>query len=105
MTIPVKVISVDLKAGESVIAMQPVYYDSVNKDFTTEPSHTDSTEIKHDLYGFAAESVAVDSSKVDTTNITVYASGEFFKDAVVIVNEESISDLIIESRKLGIYLE
>ncbi len=98
VNIPVKIIDVNLKAGESISIMQPVYYNSTSKVFTT-------VSEGGELYGYSAVSEVVDSENISTTKIAIYASGEFYKDAVVLVNKEDIDSLIIQSRKLGIFLE
>lgn len=108
-TIPAKVSTVALKAGESINQLQPVYYDSENKEFTVKNSHTgsNSSTVNNELYALSAETVEVDSSESTATEIPVYCTGEFYKSAVstVLVNSEEIDLVSIEARKLGIFLD
>lgn len=98
VNIPIKTIEVDLKAGENVEIMQPVYYNSTSKAYT---SVSDSGE----LYGFSAVKTEADSKATSTTRIPIYATGEFYKSAIVIVNEEDIEAITVAARKIGIFLE
>lgn len=98
VTIPVKIADIDLKAGESINVMQPIYYNSTSKEFTTKSENGD-------LYGFSAISVEVDSGSTSTTKIPIYLTGEFYKEAVILANDEDEEALIIQARKIGIFLE
>ena len=105
--IPVKVSSVQLKAGESINIAQPVYYDPENKEFTINDSHVSSSTVNHELYALSAETIEVDPGELSTTSVSVYLTGEFYKSAVSLVlhNSEEIEDISVSARKLGIFLD
>lgn len=106
-TIPVKVGSVQLKAGESINVAQPVYYDPENKEFTIKNSHVASSTVNHELYALSTETIEVDNGNLNTTSVAVYLTGEFYKSAVSLVlhNSEDIEDVSVSARKLGIFLD
>lgn len=109
LNIPVKVLTVKLKAGESINEAQPVYYDNVNKEFTVKDSHAgeSSSTVNHEFYGLSALTCEVDSEGTLKTEIPVYATGEFYKSSVetVLVNDEDIEALTLEAKKIGLFLD
>lgn len=109
LNIPVKVLTANLKAGESVNEAQPIYYDSVNKEYTIKNSHTgeSSSTVKHEFYALSALTCEVDSESTAKTEIPVYATGEFYKSSVetVLANEEDIELITLEAKKIGIFLD
>ena len=98
VTIPVKVAEIALKAGESANIMQPIYYNSTDKEFTTKSENGE-------LYGFSASIVEADAEESSTTKLPIYLTGEFYKEAMTLVNEDDKESIVIQARKLGIYLE
>lgn len=98
VTIPVKIAEINLKAGESVNLMQPIYYNSTGKEFTTKSENGE-------LYGFSASIVEANSDESSTTKMPIYLTGEFYKESVILTNDEDKENLIIQARKIGIFLE